>query len=129
MLRPMNSLQRVMRVRNNAPLFDAWIELEFVAEKNFGRSDTASIQGGVHSGLEAQNTGKAGSVRKLNLDVSSIAGVPVDAKHLDRLAGKLWALDIVVLHESSSISLDSRARSMAVRRAIPQFYPVPVSGA
>ena len=43
MLRPMKSMQRVMRVRNNAPLFGAWIGLEFVAEKNFGGSDATFI--------------------------------------------------------------------------------------
>jgi hypothetical protein len=41
--RPMNSVQRVMRVRNNAPLFGARMGLEFVAEENLGGSNTSTI--------------------------------------------------------------------------------------
>jgi hypothetical protein len=41
--RPMNSVQRVMRKWNNAPLFGVWTGLEFVAEKNFGGSDATFI--------------------------------------------------------------------------------------
>jgi hypothetical protein len=41
--RPMNSVQRVMRVKNNALLFGAWAGSEFVAEKDFGSSNTPSI--------------------------------------------------------------------------------------
>jgi hypothetical protein len=76
-----------------------------------------------------QNARKAGSVCKLNLDIGSISGVSVDAKHLNRFARKLRALDVVVLHGLILNFVRFSPEVNGCQTGNSAFYRVAVNGA
>lgn len=88
-----------MPFRNNARVVIAQFSLEFVVLENLRGTNAASVQAGFDFGMNLYCAGKISAIGEFDLNVGALAGVPVDAKRLNRLARELGAVDEFILHD------------------------------